>query len=125
MAQVMKVYCLRFTLPWKGRESVKKLINGKLITLPKVQQLHKCEICRRTAECVIHHVYFGGKNRKQSERYGMLSYLCVTCHDDLHAHRTAINGKDFDQLLKAHYQRKFERVWSRSEFIKAYGRNYR
>lgn len=92
--------------------------------LPKIQEYHKCEICKRTAECALHHVYFGKKNRKQSERYGMLAYLCPACHEDLHTHRTVINGKDFDQLLKAHYQRKFERVWDRQEFIKAYGMNY-
>lgn len=99
-----------------------KLING---TLQKIrpEDTRQCEICERETACAVHHVYFG-KNRKQSEKYGMLAFLCPACHDDLHGHVTVIFGNDFDQLLKSKYQQLFMECWTKDQFVDAFGINY-
>lgn len=83
--------------------------------------MKQCEICHRYANTERHHV-FGGPNRKNSEKWGMVAELCPDCH------RTGPGNvtDDYDQslILKQRYQRIFEADHSRAEFMKIFGRNY-
>lgn len=65
-----------------------------------------------------HHCIFG-KNRKNSEKYGLKVRLCGKCHRRLH---------DTDEELAMKYRRLaqmcFEETHSHAEFMKIFGRNY-
>ena len=76
-----------------------------------------CELCGRTA-IHRHHVMFGAKNRKWSEKYGLVASLCLECHQFVHSNRA------MDLRLKERYQSVFEVTHSREEFMKIFGRSY-
>lgn len=81
--------------------------------------LEHCYICE-SSRVEIHHI-FGGANRKNSERYGLIVPLCKR-------HHTGNKGVHFDAdlMLRLHRlgQERFETVASRAEFMKIFGRNY-
>lgn len=81
--------------------------------------LEHCYICG-SPRVEIHHI-FGGANRKNSERFGLIVPLC-------HRHHTGEDGVHFDKNMmdKFHQigQRYFETVATRAEFMKIFGRNY-
>jgi hypothetical protein len=71
-----------------------------------------------------HHI-FGGPNRKKSERYDLVVYLCGdTCHRNGRraVHRNAETARD----LHEYGQKKamLENGWSTEEFIQQFGKNY-
>lgn len=84
-------------------------------------ELDRCYICGARSWIEIHHV-FGGANRKNSERYGLVVPLCHYCHNE------PPNGVHFnsalDQKLKRETQERFETIASHDEFMKIFGRNY-
>lgn len=82
--------------------------------------LEHCYIC--DAPFVeIHHI-FGGANRKNSERYGLIVPLCHRHHNEP---RTGVHfNRHLMQTLHEIGQKRFETVASREEFIKVFGRNY-
>lgn len=65
-----------------------------------------------------HHCIFG-KNRKNSEKYGLKVRMCWKCHYRLH---------NEDEALAMKYRRMaqyyFEQKYSHEEFMKIFGRNY-
>ncbi len=69
-----------------------------------------------------HHIFFGVANRKISDKYGLEVDLCP------HHHRTGATAvhqcKESDLELKRYAQREFEKLNSREDFIKLFGRNY-
>ena len=77
----------------------------------------KCIECGRHGEHT-HHVLFG-RNRKNSEKYGLKVRLCNACHYRLHNQDEALAMK-----YRRMGQRYFEQTHSREEFIKIFGRNY-
>ena len=81
-----------------------------------------CELCGRWASLEKHHV-FGAANRKHSERWGMVVYICPTCHrtgeNAVHRNREAADR------LKAKYQEKFEIEHPDESFLAIFGRLYR
>ncbi len=83
--------------------------------------MKQCEICGRYANTERHHV-FGGPNRKNSEKWGMVAELCPDCHrtGPYAVHVNAAVSLE----LKQKYQRIFEADHSRAEFMKIFGRNY-
>lgn len=82
--------------------------------------LEHCYICGAPV-VEIHHI-FGGANRKNSERYGLIVPLCHWHHNEPPA------GVHFNEHLMEKFhklgQKRFETVASREEFIKVFGRNY-
>ena len=82
--------------------------------------LEHCYICG-SPDVEIHHI-FGGANRKNSERYGLIVPLCHRHHNE------PPNGVHHNayQMRKMHElgQRRFETVASREEFMRIFGRNY-
>lgn len=80
-----------------------------------------CHVCGRPATDR-HHI-FHGPNRHVSERYGMTVMLCRDCH----LGTKGVHGRDghaLDELLKREGQSRFEKKYSREEFMRAFGRSY-
>ena len=71
-----------------------------------------------------HHI-FRGKNRRLSEKYGLVVYLChAECH--LYGEYAVHNNTDTRHALEAWGQRKAmeENNWTTEDFIRVFGRNY-
>lgn len=71
-----------------------------------------------------HHIY-GGPNRKKSEKYGLVVYLC---HNECHifGKHAVHNDANVMQRLHEYGQRKAmeENGWSIKDFIREFGKNY-
>jgi len=81
-----------------------------------------CYICGRTGPLEIHHVY-KGKNRKNSEKYGLKVKLCSYCHRS----ENGVHGKNGhmkDITLKRQFQYIFEQQHGHEKFMQIIGRNY-
>lgn len=78
---------------------------------------HTCIECGAVGSHT-HHCIFG-KNRKNSEKYGLKVRLCTSCHYRLH---------NQDEALAMKYRRMaqecFEKLHSHKEFMEIFGRNY-
>ena len=85
-------------------------------------QYSTCELCGRETTCARHHVYFGNANRKLSEKWGMVAWLCPECHQ--HGANAVHRNRFSDLKLKRKYQRIFEERYPNESFIKIFGRNY-
>lgn len=71
-----------------------------------------------------HHI-FGGSNRRLSEKYNLVVYLCGnSCHRN--GPKAAHRCKETMNLLHAYGQRKAmkEQGWSAEQFRHVFGRNY-
>jgi hypothetical protein len=83
--------------------------------------MRECYVCGSTYWLERHHV-FGGANRNNSEKYGMVADLC---HFD---HNEPPNGIHFNRenelRLKREFQQKFEDEHPELNFIEIFGRNY-
>lgn len=87
----------------------------------------RCWLCGRNgaSDPLDRHHIFGGPNRKISEKYGLVVYLCHDrCHENREkaAHRNAETAK----LLHQYGQRKAMEEYGMTveDFIKLIGRNY-
>lgn len=71
-----------------------------------------------------HHI-FGGCNRKKSEQYGLVVYLC---HSRCHENGKEAAHKNAETMLRLHQwgQQKVmeEQGWTTEDFIREFGRNY-
>jgi len=61
---------------------------------------------------------FGSKNRYWSDKYGLVTDLCLECHEQVHKDR------ELDLRLKREYQKRFESNYSHEAFMRIFGRNY-
>ena len=81
-----------------------------------------CFIMGTPAKTERHHI-FGGPNRKHSERYGLTVELCPYCHRE--SRHSAHKDGMINHVLQEMGQRAFEeKIGSREEFIKIFGKNY-
>lgn len=86
-----------------------------------------CFLCGRNgAEDPLdrHHI-FGGPNRDNSEKYGLVVDLCHSrCH--IFGPDAAHRNIETRQMLKEYGQRKAmeENGWSVDDFVRVFGRNY-
>ncbi len=78
------------------------------------------DYARRTTQ--EHHVIFGTANRKLSERYGLKVYLCLQHHEVGPA--AVHNNHENALLLQQKAQEAFEKMYSRSQWMLVFGRNY-
>ena len=78
--------------------------------------LSVCYFCKNRASD-IHEVY-GGRNRKQSMRYGFCLPMCRRCHIEIE------RDVEWDFAVKVKMQEFYEKENSREEFMKIIGRNY-
>ncbi|MCH5210411.1 MAG: hypothetical protein J1F01_05540 [Oscillospiraceae bacterium] len=89
--------------------------------------MRECFLCGRNGngDRLERHHIFGGPNRKKSEKYGLVVYLCgERCHrnGEYAAHR----NKDTAAYLHRYGQEKAmkEQGWTVEQFRKVFGRNY-
>lgn len=76
-----------------------------------------CIECQRRGTQT-HHVIFG-KNRKNSEKYGLKVRLCDECHYRLHNQDEALAMK-YRKLGQIY----FEARWGHEKYMQVFGRNY-
>ena len=68
-----------------------------------------------------HHVFFGS-NRKKSDKYGLIVFLC---HDTCHLNGVHKNAKVDRAVKKVVQQRAMQHYgWTTEEFIKIFRKNY-
>ena len=83
----------------------------------------KCYVCGTIRNLHRHHVFHGTSNRKQSEKFKMVVYLCGY-HHNLSNEGVHFNKK-LDLQLKQEYQVKWESQYgSREEFRKVFRKSY-
>lgn len=75
----------------------------------------------RNKEVHCHHVFFG-PNRRNSEKYGLIVDLCVAHHE--YGPEAVHTNSEIDLMVKQHYQRLFEKIYSNEKFMEVFGRNY-
>lgn len=85
-----------------------------------LNNLDYCYFCGRPAEC-IHEVYFG-KNRQVSIKNGLCVGLC-NYHHNMSDQSVHFN-KEMNKELRQVYQRAFEKIFSREEFMSLIGENF-
>ncbi len=90
-------------------------------------EIRECFLCGRNGngDPLERHHIFGGANRKLSEKYGLVVYLCGDrCHrnGEYSAHRNA----DVAAYLHRYGQEKAmnEQGWSAEQFRDVFGKNY-
>lgn len=81
----------------------------------------ECFICGSKRWLELHHI-FGAANRKLSTKYGLVVYLCHSCHNE-HPNGVHFN-KERNNWLKAKAQKRFEEVYPNLDFLKIFGKNY-
>lgn len=82
--------------------------------------MKKCEICETTNNLELHHCFFN-KNRKNSDKYGLVVWLCAEHH---RGNYSPHGNREVDLMFKMKAQKKFEEIHSREEFVKNFCRNY-
>lgn len=87
-----------------------------------IQWERECWACGRTNDLHLHHIFPGTANRRISDAYGYVVYLCQE-------HHTGARGvhfdKTFDLALKVIAQKHFEKHHGdRTQFISRFGRSY-
>ncbi len=75
-----------------------------------------CYFCLRQATD-LHHI-FQGPFKKASEAHNFMVYLCRECHDRVHREKAPRIH------LRQMCQQEYEKVFSRDDFIKEFGRSY-
>lgn len=86
-----------------------------------VQTKKECYICRTTENLHRHHIYYGRKDRPQSERFGCWCWLCARHHNfsDEGVHF----NKELDDELKDLCQRVFELTYPDVRFTDHFFKN--
>lgn len=81
----------------------------------------QCFICGRYGNLEWHHI-FGGANRQNSTKYGLVVPLCHYCHNE------PPDGVHFNKRnrlrLQAEGQKVFESMESHEKFMKVFGKDY-
>lgn len=88
-----------------------------------IQEKKECFFCGKTSDLHNHHV-FEGRNRDNSDDYGLTIYLCPYHHDmsDDSVHFNKI----YKKLMRIIGQMYFEQKWGSTEdFIEIFRRNYK
>ncbi len=86
-----------------------------------IQSEKECLVCGSTYNLELHHCIYGSANRKLSDKYGLVVWLCKN-------HHTGNAGVHFnrvlDQKLKKFAQERYEAVHG-DNFLEVFGRNYK
>lgn len=84
------------------------------------KECDNCYICGKAAT-EKHHV-FGGYNRKFSEKYNVVVYLCAECHRT--GSHAAHRNKNTALYLHQLGQTAFETIYGHDKFMKVFTKNY-
>lgn len=88
-----------------------------------LQNEKECFFCKTTIGLEDHHIFYGVKNRRVSEKYGLKVWLCHDHHTGT-AQSVHMN-KIMNKALKVLAQKEFERLYgTREDFIKEFGISY-
>lgn len=79
-----------------------------------------CAVCGQS-NAERHHVFFGTGDRKISEQYGLIVYLCQKHH---RSNEGVHGNRELDLHFKKLLQAEFEQTHTRAEWMQALGRNY-
>ncbi len=84
-----------------------------------IQTEKECYLCGRKDSLHAHHCLHGVANRKLADQDGLIVWLCVDCHTNLH--QRGWHDRELKQLA--------ESVWikhygTEEEFRKRYGKSY-
>lgn len=84
---------------------------------------YECYNCGDTRNPEEHHIFYGQRNRKLSEHYGLKVHLCLGCHRNL---KTGVHGgnRELDKRLKEEAQELFEAKYGHAFFMQTFGKNY-
>ena len=81
----------------------------------------RCYFCGSVRWLEAHHIY-GGANRKNSTKYGLVVYLCHYCHNEppngVHHNKARMD------YLRQEGQRQFIKHYPTLDFIKIFHKNY-
>lgn len=87
----------------------------------------ECFLCKRNGrgDRLERHHIFGAANRKKSEKYGLVVYLCGNrCHR-LGEYSVHQNAEVMDYLHKYGQEKAMkEQGWTTEQFVKEFGKNY-
>lgn len=89
-----------------------------------MQTERECYICGTRHWLELHHIYFGTKNRKNSDKNGFTVWLCEAHHRGTYGVHGKL-GEYLDFKLKRECQAKYEETHTREEFMSIIGKNYR
>ncbi len=82
----------------------------------------RCFICGSVQWLEVHHIMGGYANRKLSEQYGLMVYLCHYCHNE--PPNGVHHNKEKMDWLRAEGQKRFEEEYPELDFLKVFGKNY-
>ena len=82
-----------------------------------------CYLCGCNAGYERHHAIYGSANRKMSEKYGLVVWLCPECH---RSYKHGVHGmnKAADDWLHEQAQAAFEETHTREEFREIFGKSW-
>ena len=81
----------------------------------------RCKVCGDVFNLELHHIFFGSANRKQSEKYGLVCWLCP----EHHRGKSGVHQfRELDIALKQAAQMKFEEEHAREEFRAIFGKSW-
>lgn len=80
-----------------------------------------CWICETNLNLHRHHCIFGTK-RKLADEDGLIVYLCVNCHRQVHDNPNWLYWKnEFKKIAQRYYEKN---IGTREQFIERYKENY-
>ena len=87
-----------------------------------LQNEKECLVCGSTQGLELHHCIYGSANRKLSDKYGLVVWLCKTHHTS--SNESVHFNKVLDRKLKKFAQERYEAVYG-DNFLEVFGRNYK
>lgn len=111
--------CKNCSKPILVKNKAIKKVSAKRMKLEKERDKNlikkgMCEYCKKECDHLDAHEVYGGSNRKRSIENGFVALLCRECHQN----------EEIIQELRKQYQRSYEYLHSREDFIKLIGKNY-
>ena len=87
-----------------------------------MQREKVCYVCRRDRGLHLHHCIHGTANRKLSDKYGLVIWLC----QEHHTGQMGVHNQIWmDNLIKAEAQKAFEeKIGDRKMFMSIFGKSY-
>lgn len=73
-----------------------------------------CEYCGKFSERLDPHEIYGGSNRQRSIKHKFVKLICRECH----------SNEEIIKQLRIDTQKEFEKINTRTEFIKLIGKSY-
>ena len=96
----------------------------------------ECYVCGRIGFTELHHIYYGQKQRRISDREGLVVYLCPECHKGtrgVHGRDGAQLGYSLKEIAQEAWEMKYKEAYpyknhaeeaAREAFIRMMGKNY-